>query len=70
MYKPVGLVKTTDVVTKSSRVKFYGFGHVLHVHNRISKRWSHDIRRHSFQSLLILQSKIRSFTITMVNPET
>lgn len=50
IYKPVGIVKTTDVVTKGSRVKFYGFGHILHVHNRVSKRWSHDIRRHSFQS--------------------
>lgn len=50
MYKPVGFVKTTDVVTKSSRVEFYGFSNVPHVHNRVSKRRSHHIRRHSFQS--------------------
>lgn len=46
----MGLVKTTNVVTKGSRIEFYGFRDVPNVHNRVSIRWFYDIRRHFFDS--------------------
>lgn len=48
----MGLVKTTNVVTKGSRVEFYGFRYVPNVHHRVSIRWFNDTRRHSFSILV------------------